>query len=113
MNKKYTYVFFTNAVAGRDDDYNDWYTNQHLPDVLKVPGFVAGRRFRLSEAGLMGAAPSHRYLTIYEVETADPEATLAELQARAPEMVMSDALNIEDVTGALWEAVTDRVVSTS
>lgn len=111
MSKKYTYVFFTNAVAGRDDDYNSWYTNQHLPDVLQVPGFVAGRRFRLSDTGTMGATPQHRYLTIYEVETDNPEATLAELNARAPEMVMSDALNMEDITGALWEAVTDRVVA--
>jgi len=109
--KKYTYVFFTNAVAGRDDEYNQWYTNQHVPDVLKVPGFVAGRRFQLADTGVMGEPPTHRYLTIYEVETDDPEATLAELNARAPEMVMSDSLNIDDVTGALWEAVTERIVS--
>ena len=107
MGKKYSYVFFTNAVAGKEDDYNTWYTNQHLPDVLKTPGFIAGRRYRLADVGVRGAAPQHRYLTIYEVETDNPEAVLAELSSRAPDMVMSDALNMEDITGALWEAITD------
>ncbi|MBE0597146.1 MAG: hypothetical protein IH614_07745 [Desulfuromonadales bacterium] len=108
---KYSYVFFTNAVEGRDDEYNAWYTGQHVPDVLQVPGFVAATRYRLTEHGAMGPTAQHRYLIIYEVETDTPEAVLAELGHRAPEMVMSDALRTDDLTGALWEAITDRLVA--
>lgn len=111
MKKKYSYVFFTNAIEGKDDAYNTWYTNQHMPDVLKVPGFVAAARYRLTDIGAMGPVPQHRYLIIYEVETDNPEAVIAELGSRAPGMVMSNALNVEDITGALWEAITDRVVA--
>jgi len=111
MRKKYSYVFFTNAVAGKDDDYNTWYDNQHMPDVLKIPGFVSAKRYCLADVGVMGPVPQHRYLTIYEVESNNPEAVLAELSSRAPGMVMSDALNTDDITGALWEVITDRVAA--
>lgn len=110
MVKKYTYVFFTNAVAGKEDEFNRWYTNRHLPDVVEFPGFIAGRRYRLADVGIMGEPPKHRYLTIYEVETDNPEAFLTELGSRAQGVEMSDAINLEDLTGALWEAITDRVV---
>ena len=35
---KYTFVVLTNAVDGKDDTFNEWYTNTHLGDVLAVPG---------------------------------------------------------------------------
>jgi hypothetical protein len=37
---KYTFVVLTNAVEGKDDAFDDWYTNTHLGDVLAVPGSV-------------------------------------------------------------------------
>lgn len=37
--QKYTLVILSNAIADREPQYNDWYDGQHLPDVLKVPGF--------------------------------------------------------------------------
>jgi hypothetical protein len=35
-----------NRVEGRDAGFNDWYDNQHLADVLAVPGvtFANGSR---------------------------------------------------------------------
>lgn len=34
----YTLVVFTNPVEGREDDYNEWYDNQHLGDVIAAAG---------------------------------------------------------------------------
>lgn len=46
-------------------EYNDWYTNQHLPERVGIEGFLRGRRFRrVSEGG-------PRYFTLYEVENTD------------------------------------------
>ena len=42
---KCNFVILSNPVAGREDEFNEWYTKQHLDDVLKVPGFVAAQRF--------------------------------------------------------------------
>jgi hypothetical protein len=87
-------LVFTNAVKGRDEEFNDWYTNQHVPDALSVPGYAAAQRFRLADVQ-MGAAPDSkwRYLAIYEVETDDLKATSAESMARAgtERMPLSDA----------------------
>ena len=38
---KHVFVVLTNAASGKEDAYNDWYTNRHIPDVLAIPGLVA------------------------------------------------------------------------
>ena len=44
----------SNAVAGRDEDYNRWYDEQHVPDLLATPRWLQrnaiGRRIRPSDA---------------------------------------------------------------
>jgi hypothetical protein len=47
LMEKHLFVVFTNAVEGQEDIYNEWYTDVHLKDVLKVPGIVAAQRFKL------------------------------------------------------------------
>jgi hypothetical protein len=46
---RHTFVVFTNPTEGQEDEYNDWYDNTHLSDVLKVEGFVAAQRFKLAD----------------------------------------------------------------
>jgi hypothetical protein len=60
-----------------DAEFNDFYNNIHLIDVLKVAGFKSARRFRK-----LGESP-HPYLAIYEVEADDLQAAMAELSAAA------------------------------
>lgn len=93
---KYCLIVVTNPVAGREDEYNNWYTNQHLPDVLKVPGFVAAKRYKITD---VSALPG-KYVALYEMETDDPQAVLAELAKRAntPEMMMSDAFDMSSAS---------------
>ena len=38
-------IVLSNPVGDRDDEYNRWYDDVHLPDVLSVPGFVAPVHF--------------------------------------------------------------------
>ncbi len=45
----YKLLVLTNAVEGRDDEFNQWYDHQHIPDALDVPGYVAAQRFRLAD----------------------------------------------------------------
>src|SRR5690242_4404658 len=46
---KYTFVVMTNPTPGKETEYNRWYNEQHIPDVLNVPGFVCAQRFRLAD----------------------------------------------------------------
>jgi hypothetical protein len=48
--------------------YNDWYTNEHVPDVLAVPGYVAATRY---EAFPSWIPIPQRYLTVYDLEVED------------------------------------------
>ena len=88
----YKYVVFTNAVPGRDDEYNRWYDEQHLGDVLAFPGFFRAERFRLIPAG--GQDQEFGYLAIYSFESNDGGATIAALleAGAAGGMQISDAL---------------------
>jgi hypothetical protein len=88
-------VVLTNAAPGRDAEFNEWYDQRHLQDVLAVPGMVSAQRFHL-KPGMGHTAWS--YLAIYDVETDDPAKVLAELQARAGEMEMSSAADLSNAT---------------
>jgi hypothetical protein len=54
----------------REKEFNDWYDNMHVPDMLEVPGMISATRW-------VGADPKegqHRkYLAMYELETDDIE----------------------------------------
>lgn len=90
----YRLVVLLNAFEGRDEDFNAWFTHIHLPDALRVPGIVAGRRYRLSDAQREGASRRWRYLTEYDVETDDLQTVIDELKRRqgTAEMRGTDAI---------------------
>lgn len=70
------FVVQGNAEPGRDGDYNEWYSNTHIPEVLALPGFATAQRFRLARIpGDPGSASyAYEYLTIYEVDCPPEEA---------------------------------------
>ena len=97
---KHILVVLTNAVDGQDDEYNEWYDNQHLKDVLALDGYVAAQRFGLAEPG-PSTELSHRYLALYEIETDDLAKVHEGLGAAAntPAMPISPALKSGSVIG--------------
>jgi hypothetical protein len=107
---RFRYVGVSNAVAGRDAEYNTWYNNQHLGDVLSVPGFVGAQRFRSVHLG-NAPAPAWNYLAVYALN--QPQAALAEEQARVgrQEMPVSDALDRSNVVMSLFEALTPKTLA--
>src|SRR3546814_12750049 len=76
------YIVLTNATPGDDEQFNDWYTNTHIPDVLAVQGFVASQRFRLVAHPALRPSP-FRSLAISEVLAGQAESPVADLRARA------------------------------
>lgn len=59
-------IALSNAVPGREDQFNDWYTGTHIPEILRLPGFVSAQRYEVDEAA--GADVPYRYATVYRVE---------------------------------------------
>jgi hypothetical protein len=95
---RYKLVAMSNAVEGRDDDYNEWYRKQHMPDVLAVPGFVSGERLQV-----LGDGP-FTYCAIFEIETDDIGAVLADFGSRPGTdlMPVSDSLDLQGAQIAFW-----------
>ncbi|HVN88880.1 MAG TPA: hypothetical protein VMT61_03615 [Candidatus Binataceae bacterium] len=113
---KYTFVVLSNPTAGNEAEYNRWYNDQHLPDVLNVPGFVRAQRFKLSDSQMGGEADkTHRYLALYEIETDDVAAALKDLASRVGtnDMIMSDSIDLKGVSARIFEPVTGMVEATA
>lgn len=105
----YKLIVLSDPLGDRDAEYNDWYNNIHLPDVLAVPGMVAAQRFKLKNGDRW------RYCAIYEIESDEPEKVIAELESRAGSEVMplSDAFDMENYYMALAEPLAPRQTSAS
>ncbi|HKA42818.1 MAG TPA: hypothetical protein VKF40_12585 [Burkholderiales bacterium] len=62
--------------SDREEEFNDWYNKEHLAQVVALPGFVSGRRYRCSDAPL-------KYLAWYDTvdENVEPGADFQRLVA--------------------------------
>ena len=60
----------------REEEFNDWYNREHLAQVVGLPGFVGGRRYRCDAAPL-------KYLAWYDTvdENVEPGADFQRLIA--------------------------------
>jgi hypothetical protein len=106
---KYALVIFSNPVEGREDEYNTWYTNQHLKDVVSIPGYSAAQRFKRQI--LMFGELNHGYLAIYEMDAENPEAAVQALTTTP--MELSDALDANGILGGVFEVCGPQVSSSS
>ena len=81
MSTKFIQIVYSNPVEGKDDEFNEWYDNVHIPELLAVPGMLSAQRYTLHEAEMYrmegGRPPDHRYAIIYEME-GDVDAIMAE-----------------------------------
>jgi hypothetical protein len=78
---RYQMLVFSSPTAAQQAEYNKWYEEIHVPDVLRVPGFVSGRRF-LSldpEPRPLGLPP---YLVEFELRSGDLKVTGQDIGAR-------------------------------
>jgi hypothetical protein len=109
---KYLLIGLHNAVAGREDEFNRWYDNQHLHDCLATPGFLRAQRFELDDTQIIpGSTSPWHYMVIYELETDDPNATLNALveRGRSGQLIPSDALDPNGIFIVLAKPITPEV----
>jgi hypothetical protein len=58
-------------------EWDRWYNESHVPNLLKIPGYVMAGRFRMLEhPALTGFNSGPKYLAIYECESEDVLPTL-------------------------------------
>jgi hypothetical protein len=107
--KRHVLVVLTNAIPGREEEFNDWYTDVHLRDVLALDGFTAAERFQLSDTPGAELAP-FKYLAIYEVAPGKLEDAVQALGvARLDHTVMPISEALDRNLEAWWyTSMTDR-----
>lgn len=104
---KHVLLVFTDPVDGKEDEYNTWYNDVHLGEVLQTDGFVAAQRFKVSEA--MPGVTDHAYVAIYELDTDDPGAAMKALSGAAGNFTRSDAIDLKASKMSLASQVSDLV----
>ena len=102
-------VVLTNPVPGKEDEFNEWYTNIHIQEICQISGFKSARRFKLGDDQL-GPGGEHRYLAIYEIE-GDPAAALEALKAARPDLNMTDAIDSVSSSIRTFGAITGKVTA--
>jgi hypothetical protein len=98
------WLVFTRPFEGRDEEFNTWYDEVHLPDVVAVPGVRSAQRYELGpERRPAGQEPEHRYLAVYEID-GDPAKVFPEITRRIEtgEMKLSDALDRSASRQTVW-----------
>ena len=115
-------VVMTNPTDGNEDEYNDWYSDVHLDEVVEIPEFVSAQRFKLADTQLKDiltpeerrdsthGEPQHRYLALYEMEADTAADAVQALRQARPNFQMTDALSKELNVWA-YTPITDVVES--
>lgn len=85
---KYFMIAQTTPVEGREKEFNDWYDNVHLAEVLELPGFEAAQRYEVAS----GKAP-FAYYAVYTVEADDTKEIWQRAAALAKSMTTSEDLH--------------------
>jgi hypothetical protein len=104
---KHVLLVFSNPTEGAEDEYNRWYNDVHLPEVVQTDGFVSAQRFRLDD-GAAGVV-EQRYLAVYEVEGDDVELAKKSLDQAAGSYNMSRAIDLKN-TKVVWASAVSEVV---
>lgn len=99
------FMVHSNPVsAARAEEFDTWYSQTHLPEVLALPGVVSARRFAYRSTSIeAGNLPEHQFLAIYEID-GDPDECLASLNAGIAEgrIHMSDVLDLSSMKMSVW-----------
>lgn len=107
--REYGFIVFSNPVTqSREEEYNNWYDRQHMPDVLRVPGFVSAQRFVTMWASSNSTLP--RYLIIFTLRSGDLAATNAEIVRRLREHITVPSTSMGAGVGAFMEPVVSSPV---
>lgn len=104
MAKKYKMMVLTSAVDGRDKEFNDWYQNTHLKQIVGIKSIVSAQRFRFNANIVPGSENPPPYLAIYEIESDDIAAVIRDMNelAASGRMPLPDSMG-QHIIGAVYE----------
>ena len=79
MAKYLLFAFSDCKDPKKEKEFNDWYDNMHMPDMLEVPSFVRATRWMSADKK---ENEVRKYLAMYELETDDLDKFNAAMRKR-------------------------------
>jgi hypothetical protein len=76
---KFVMILQSAAKPGRGDEYSKWCRTQHFPDIMRIPGVEAARRYALNP-GVPGEQA--RFISIFDLDCDDPQDVFNEMKRR-------------------------------
>lgn len=76
-------IVLSNAKPGCEDEYNDWYTDVHLADMLQVPGIVGAQSFRRILNQHDPGPYRWAYMALFECENDNVKQVVERLRGRS------------------------------
>jgi hypothetical protein len=67
----YYFMVLSNPADGQEDEFNSWYDEEHIEDLLSVEGITSAQRYRFAALGPGQDEAAYRYAAIYEAEADD------------------------------------------
>jgi len=114
MADKHLYLVFNNPNPGQEGEFDEWYDNTHIPEVMAVDGrqIVSAQRYKYRQLQREAGQPvAQAYLTVYELE-GDPDEYMTKIGAAvASGEVQMDGAPFDrySVNMSFWEPVTEKV----
>jgi hypothetical protein len=68
----FIYVVQMDIPADKEDEFNQVYDTQHVPNIVNAPGVHGCTRYKLVSADVEGVA---RYAAVYEIDSPDVPAS--------------------------------------
>ena len=101
----YKMVVLTKPIAGKDAEFNAWYDNVHIPEVLSRDAVKSAQRYK--QAVHLAGSDEWGYGTIYQIETDDLGGLLKEMgeAAASGKSSRSDAVDYANTFTAIYEAL--------
>jgi hypothetical protein len=113
---RYVMLVFANPIPGREVEFNDWYSNTHMGDLVQLDGWTGAQRFRMVTSVSPRPTPAgytHGYLIIWDLEDTEASAPLGRMTAAISggKSRLGAAFNYTPGAGAngTFEAISPRI----
>lgn len=105
--RRQLFAALSKPAAGQEAEFNRWYDERHVPDVIRVPGILGAARYRLATRFLDPLDREQSYLALYDVDSEDLGGLAAQLRAdvRSGRTEMSEAIDTSALTAFFLEPI--------
>lgn len=98
MSKKHLVLVLTEPTDGQSEEFDRYYEQDHIDEVLETTGWTSGQRFKLADEA--GAACPLPYLALYEAWADDPKSVIKRMNDTREQRAQSKSLNKR--TAGVW-----------